>query len=136
MLGSETTLQYQEVFTFMKKFGADYINSNNELILDFDYNIFFSLNTCNTLEDVEASTLLVLCRPIGKGIRYEKRKWKTLLNQFNSYFGCELTREDMYEIYVELCYTGMLEALHKLIADDFPMDNLQKYANMRKKEIT
>lgn len=129
------TLQYQEVFGFMKKFGTEFINYNNELIIDLDYNIYISLNTCETLADVEASALLVLCRPIGKGIQYEKRKWKTLLNQFNSYFGCELTRKDMCEIYGELCYTGMLEALQKFIADGFPMDNLQKYANMRKKVI-
>lgn len=129
-------LTQEELFRFMKKFGADFINSNNELIIDFDYNIYFSLNNCKTIEDVEASSLLVLCRPIGKGIRYEKRKWRELLKRFNTYFKCELTREDMREIYGELCYSGMLEALKQFIADGFKMDQLEKYAKMRVKNVT
>lgn len=129
----EQPLKLEEVFTFMKKFGADFINSNNELIIDLDYNIYFSLNNCKTIEDVEASTVLVLCRPIGKGIRYEKRKWRDLLKRFNTYFKCELTREDMREIYSELCYSGMMEGMKLFISDGFKMDQIKKYAKMRNK---
>ncbi|MEN0587142.1 hypothetical protein [Kurthia gibsonii] len=129
------TLKQEEVFQFMKKFGAEFINYNNELIIDLDYNIYFSLNNCHSIADVEASTLLALCRPIGKGIRYKKRKWRDLLKRFNSYFNCELTREDMREIYGELCYSGMLKVTSQFIEEGFQMDQLQKYARMRKKVL-
>lgn len=126
-------LKQEELFLFMKKIGAEFINYNNELILDLEYNIYFSLNNCHSLADIEASALLVLCRPVGKGISFKKRKWRELLKRFNSYFNCDLTREDMREIYGELCYSGMVEATKQFIADGFQMDNIQKYAEMRVK---
>lgn len=126
-------MEHNEIIKFMRDFGCDFINRNNEMIIDLDYNIYFSLNICDSVQDMEIYALLVLCRPIGKGIEYRKRKWRELLKRFNDYFKIELTREDMYEIYVHLCYLNMEDAVKRFIADGLPVSRLEEYGAMRKK---
>lgn len=126
-------MEHNEIIKFMRDFGCDFINRNNEMIIDLDYNIYFSLNICDSVQDMEIYALLVLCRPIGKGIEYRKRKWRELLKRFNDYFKIELTREDMSEIYVHLCYLNMEDAVKRFIADGLPVSRLEEYGAMRKK---
>lgn len=128
-------MEHSEIIKFMKDFKCDFINRNDEMIIDLDYNIYFKISVCNDVKDMEAYALLVLCRPIGKGIEYRKRKWRELLERFNEYFKCDLTRDDMQEIYCELCYLNMENAVKKFIADGFPMDRLGEYAAMRNKAV-
>lgn len=128
-------LTHSEIIRFMRNFECDFINHNDEMIIDLDYNIYFCIDICDSVQDLEANTLLALCRPIGKGIEKRKRKWRELLERFNDYFGTQLTREDMCEIYVHLCYSRMGEAVKKFIADGFPMDRIEEYAAMRKQVV-
>lgn len=128
-------MDHNEIIKFMQDFKCDFINQNDEMIIDLDYNIYFDIGMCNDVKDMEAYALLTMCRPIGKGIEYKKRKWRDLLKRFNEYFKCDLTREDMRKIYGELCYSNMENAVKKFIADGFPMDRISEYAAMRNQTV-
>lgn len=119
----ENTLNYLEVLAFMKKFGADFINANNELIIDERTNTYVGLHDCKNMEDVKVMVVFALCRPIGKGL--EKKDATRLLKKVNAYFGLELTREDMRLMYGELCYLHKLDAFKSFIDRGFPIAELQ-----------
>ncbi|WP_442637934.1 hypothetical protein [Rossellomorea marisflavi] len=121
----ENTLNYPDVLAFMKEFGADYINSSNELIIDLRTNTYCELRPCKTLDDVKAMVVFSLCRPIGDGL--EKKEAKRLLKLVNSYFGVELTRKDMRLMYAELCHISKLDELKSFIDRGFPIAELPVY---------
>lgn len=122
----ENTLNYPEVLAFMKEFGADFINSSNELIIDERTNTYFALRPCTSLDDVKVMVVFALCRPIGKGL--EKKEAKRLLKLVNNYFGSELSREDMRLMYAELCYMHKLDEFKSFIDRGFPIEELKASA--------
>lgn len=117
------TLNYNEVFQFMREFGVDFINRYNELIIDEPTNTYVGIENCKDIEDVKTYVVFALCRPIGKGL--EDYPAKRLLNRFNNYFGTELTREDMRLMYGELCYTHKLNEFKDFIKRGFPINELK-----------
>jgi hypothetical protein len=117
------SLDYNEVFQFMKDFGIDYINRYNELIIDETTNTYVGIRYCNNIDDVKTYVVFALCRPIGKVL--EDKPAKRLLNRFNNYFGTELTREDMLLMYGELCYESKLGEFRDFIKRGFPMSELK-----------
>lgn len=117
------SLDYNEVFQFMKKSGSDYINRFGEMIVDNKTNIYFMLEGCRSLEDLEAKFVLVTCRPIGKGL--EDKDAKRMLKRVNKYFSTCLTQEDMHTVYAELGYVSKLNEIKDFIKRGFPMGELK-----------
>lgn len=118
----EQTLDYNEVFTFMKEFQADFINRYNELIIDQPTNTYASLNECKSIEDVKAKVVFALCRPIGKGL--QPAPAKRLLKRVNEYFKVELTKEDMHLMYQKICYSSKFDEFKDFVQRGFPMQEL------------
>jgi hypothetical protein len=116
------TLDYNDVFKFMKDFGIDYINKYNELIIDEKTNTYVGIENCKNIDDVRVYVVFALCRPIGKGL--EKYDSSRLLNRLNNYFNTNLTKENMLLMYQELCYTSKIEEFRNFIHRKFPMDEL------------
>lgn len=118
------SLNYNEVFKFMKEFGVDFINRYEELIIDEPTNTYVCIEGCKDIEDVKTHIVFALCRPIGKGL--EKKDAIRLLNRFNNYFDVNLTREDMRLMYQKLCYVSKLEEFKDFIKRGFPIDELKE----------
>jgi hypothetical protein len=117
------TLDYNEVFRFMREFGIDVINKFDELIIDMTTNTYTYIGDCKDIEDIKTRVVFSLCRPIGKGL--EERHAKRLLKNFNKYFEVDLTREDLLLMYQELCYTSKSEEFKDFIKQGFPIDELR-----------
>ncbi|AUO14772.1 hypothetical protein [Priestia megaterium] len=119
----QETLDFNEVFQFMKKFSVDYVNRFGEMIIDHKTNIYLPLSECKDLADIETWSVFVLCRPIGKGL--EDKDAKRLLKRVNAYFETKLTQEDMRAMYGELCYREKLGEFKDFIKRGFPMNELK-----------
>ena len=117
-------LNYAEVFRFMKEYGCDCINENNELIIDLKTNTYTYLGDAPTIEHVKAKVLMSVCRPIYKGL--PPRQANQFLRRFNDYFKTELTRDDMGLIYQHLCYGHMIIENVDFIQRGFPMNELKR----------
>lgn len=115
-------LNYNDVFQFMKEFGADLINRYEELIIDESSNTYISLKYCKTIDDVKTHVVYSLCRPIGKGL--EEKEATRLLGKVNKYFNVKLTRQDMLLMYQELCYESKLNEFGDFIKRGFPIKEL------------
>lgn len=118
------TLDYNEVFQFMKEFRIDLINRYGELIIDEPTNTYVSINNCKDIEDVKTYVVFALCRPIGKGLK--DKDATRLLNRLNSYFEVKLTKADMLLMYQELCYVSKIEEFKSFIKRGFPIGELEK----------
>lgn len=118
------TLDYNEVFQFMKEFGIDILNSYEELIIDEPSNTYTSIKYCQNIEDVKTHVVFSLCRPIGKGLN--DRAASRLLKKLNKYFGVNLTKNDMLLMYQELCYESKLQEFKEFIKRGFPIEELEK----------
>lgn len=116
------SLNYNEVFQFMKDFEIDVLNRFDELIIDIPTNTWANIKGCKDIEDVKTRVVYSLCRPIGKGL--DERPANRLLDKFNRYFGVDLTREDMLLVYQELCYTSKFDEFKDFIRRGFPMNEL------------
>lgn|SRR5699024_1321322 len=116
-------VSYCELVEYMNEFGVDYLNSNQELIIDEKTNTYTYIGKCNNMEDIETCVIYSLCRPIGKGL-IEKDAIR-LLKRVNRYYEQNLTREDMLSIYIELCYINKFEELKSFIQRGFPMEELK-----------
>jgi hypothetical protein len=116
-------IDYNQVFEFMQKFNADFINRFEEMIIDRKNNIWIPLKECNNLEDIETWAIMVLCRPIGKAL--EDKDAKRLLKRVNDYFQSNLSTRDMRIIYGELCYREKIGDMKEFIKRGFPMEELQ-----------
>lgn len=119
------TLNYNEVFKFMRDFGIDCINRCNELIIDEPTNTYVGINGCKDIEDVKLYVVYAICRPIGKGLGVKAAN--RILNKFNNYFNVNLTREDMRLMYAELCYESKLDQFRDFIKRGFPIDGLKDF---------
>jgi hypothetical protein len=120
----EETLNYNEVFQFMRDFGVDFLNRYEELIIDEPTNTYVCIKNCKNIEDVKLYVVFSLCRPIGKGL--EDKPATRILGRFNKYFNTNLTREDMRLMYGELCYETKLDHFKDFIRRGFPMEELKK----------
>jgi len=118
-----TTLNYNEVFTFMKGFKIDILNRFNELIIDNGSNTYTTLEGCEDMEDVIYRVVYSISRPIGKGL--ELKVSDRIRNNFNNYFKTNLTRDDFLLIYQELCYTSKEKEFKDFIKRGFPMEELR-----------
>jgi len=118
------SLDYNEVFEFMKGFHIDFINMYGELIIDNKTNVYTHIEGCNDLDDIKTRVVYALCRPIGKGLK-EKDAFR-LLRRVNGYFKTDLTNDDMLLMYQELCYTHKFNDFKDFIKRGFPMDELKK----------
>jgi len=118
------SLDYSEVFKFMREFGVDFINGNGELIVDEPTNTYVIIDECKDIEEVKTRTVFSLCRPIGKGL--EDKPAKMLLKRVNKYFNVNLTREDMRLMYRELCYIHKLDEFKSFIDRGFPIEELKE----------
>jgi hypothetical protein len=117
------SLDYNEVFKFMRAFGIDILNRYEELIIDEPTNTYVCIKNCQDIEDVKTFVVYAMCRPIGKGL--SDRPATRLLKQFNKYFNASLTREDMLLMYQELCYEKKLPEFKEFIKRGFPMEELR-----------
>lgn len=117
------TLDYNEVFQFMKEFGINILNQHNELIIDNRWNIYTCINNCKNIEDVKTYVVFALCRPIGKGL--DEKDAKRLLRKVNKYFKTNLTRQDVLLMYAELCYSSKVEEFKSFIQRGFPIEELK-----------
>lgn len=117
-----TKLDYGEVLAFMKEFGCDFINRDNELIIDLDTNTYVGLDGIEDKETLETTVVFALCRPIGKGL--DKRPAEMLLYRVNKYFGVKLNREDMRLMYRELCYMHKVNEFKDFVKRGFPTGEL------------
>lgn len=120
-------LDYNAVIQLMRDFGAESINKHDEVIFDYQYNIYASIRHCKSYEDVQATFFYAHCRPIGKQYAdtFGPGMLKTTINPL---FRSNLTVQDMRVIYRELCYPEKLENMKRFIQDDFPMDRISDYA--------
>ncbi|WP_310877037.1 hypothetical protein [Priestia megaterium] len=118
------SLDYNEVFKFMREFGADFINSGGELIIDEPTNTYAIIENCKDIEEVKVYVVYALCRPIGKGL--DERPAKRLLKRVNNYFNVNLTRQDMRLMYGELCYRHKLDEFKSFIDRGFPIEELRR----------
>ena len=116
------TLDYNEVFTFMKEFEVDVLNRFGELIIDEPTNTYVTIKDCKDLEDVKTYVVFALCRPIGKGLGEQASS--RLLKRLNGYFNTKLTKQDCLLMYSELCYVRKLEEFKSFISRGFPMSEL------------
>lgn len=117
------TLGFSEVAKFMKEFRVDFLNRFGELIIDSKTNTFADINHCENMDDVEATVVFALCRPIGKGL--QKPIANNLLTRVNEYFDTDLTREDMHLIYAELCYINKFDDFKSFVKRGLPMHELK-----------
>ena len=118
------SLDYNEIFKFMRGIDADYLNPYGEIIIDEKSNTYAIIKDCETIEDVKMRVVFALCRPIGKGL--EERPAKRLLKNLNKYFETELSRADMRLIYQELCYSSKQEEFKDFIKRGFPIKELEE----------
>lgn len=118
------SLDYNEVFQFMKDFRIDFLNGYEELIIDEPTNTYVCIKNCKDIEDVKLYVVFALCRPIGKGL--ENKPATRLLNRFNNYFNTNLTRDDMRVMYAKLCYDTKLDQFRDFIKRGFPIEELEQ----------
>lgn len=118
------TLDYNEVFQFMKEFKVDELNRFEEFIIDQPTNTHVSIKNCKDMEDVKVYVVYTLCRPISKGL--EESASKRLLDRINQYFKVNLTKQDMRLMYQKLCYAEKVEEFKDFIKRGFPMEELKK----------
>lgn len=116
-------LNYNEVNQFMKDFKIDVLNRFDELIIDVHTNTYTYIGDCKNIDEVKTRVVYSLCRPIGKVLKIPDAM--RLLENFNSYFKLELTREDMRLMYQKLCYMSKLEMFNDFIKRGFPMQELE-----------
>lgn len=116
------TLNYNEVVKFMNEFKIDFLNRYGELIIDEPSNTYTIIKTCKDIEEVKTLVVFSLCRPIGKGL--DDRTASRLLERLNAYFNVNLTKQDMREMYRELCYIDKLDEFKSFIKRGFPMNEL------------
>lgn len=118
------TLDYNEVFEFMKEFEVDLLNRFNELIIDEPTNTYVSIKECQNMSDVKTYVVFALCRPISKGL--DAQSSSRLLKRLNKYFNVNLTKEDCLVMYRELCYVGKLDEFKNFISRGFPVGELKE----------
>ncbi len=118
------SLDFNEVVKFMREFGVDLLNRYGELIIDEPTNTYVYINPCKDIEDVKTYVVFALCRPIGKGL--DKKDANRLLRRINKYFKVNLSREDMRQMYAQLCYTDKLDDFKDFIKRGFPIDELKE----------
>lgn len=121
-----TNFSLNEIISFMQQLGIEFITpyGEGELIMSQEEGIYMSLDGLTTMQEVEARYLQSVSRPIGKSLPASKAEH--MLAMANSYFGSQLTREDMLDIYTYLCYREKLKATEEFIRDGFPMKELRK----------
>jgi len=117
------SLDYNDVFQFMKEFEANSLNRFGELIIDEPTNSYVIIKNCRDIEELKLYVVYSICRPIGKGL--QENNAKRLLRKFNKYFKVNLTRSDFRLIYAELCYESKLGELKDFIKRGFPVKDLK-----------
>lgn len=110
----------------MRDFNIPFMNNSGELIMDVKKNIHCSTAGLETREQVEASIIMSMTRPIYKEL--PDKQANIWLARINEIYGTLLTKDDMGEMYRELCYWRKLPAMERFIADRFPMVAIEEYA--------
>lgn len=118
------TLDYNEVFSFMKDFGADFLKSSDEIIIDEQTNTYTYIGKCKNIDEVITNVVYAISRPIGKGL--EEEDAKRILHKFNKYFKVNLKKNDFRIIYTELCYPNKLDEFSRFIKDGFPIEKIKE----------
>lgn len=122
--------KHETILEVMRRFDIPFMNAAGELIIDVKENVYCSTEGIETPEEIEASIVMSVTRPIYKGL--SERKALALLDRINRRYDTLLTRDDMGDMYKHLCLWRLLPNFQRFIADGFPMDKIEEYAKEEK----
>lgn len=117
--------KHENILEVMRRFEIPFMTGAGELIIDVKKNVYCSTAGIESIEEIEASIVMSLTRPIYKGL--PAKQALVLLEKVNKRYNTLLTRDDMGDMYTHLCRWHLLPAFQKFIADGFPVDRVAEY---------
>lgn len=127
-------ITYDELDNFMRIFKGSFINRINEIILNRDYNIYFSLDGVETKKDFSRKIFYWVSRSVGKNHTISLKVRKSLLNSINLYLGTNFTIDDFLLIYDRLGNGVRPKLTEEFIDSNFDLALLKESEDEQKKQ--